>query len=76
MIDMRKRFRGNRPIAVQGQLETGAYGQGRSEADEKAGTIEEKGYMLYAGRTTKDVKETRGDEDADNKELDRIRSQR
>lgn len=70
-IDMRKRFRGNRPISVQGQLETGAFGQGRREADEKAGTIEEKGYMLYAGRPYKDVKETKGDEDPDNKGLDR-----
>ncbi|KAH9869513.1 hypothetical protein IAQ61_006720 [Plenodomus lingam] len=53
MIDMRKRFRGNRPIAVQGQLETGAFGEGRAEADEKVGTIEERGYMLYAGRPYK-----------------------
>lgn len=62
MIDMRKRFRGNRPIAVQGQLETGAFGHGRSEADEKEGTIEEKGYMLYAGRPYKGVKESKGEE--------------
>ena len=71
MIDMRKRFRGNRPISVQGQLETGAFGQGRSEADEKAGTIEEKGYMLYAGRPYKNVGETKGDEDPENKGADR-----
>ncbi|KAF1960924.1 hypothetical protein CC80DRAFT_489154 [Byssothecium circinans] len=59
MIDMRKRFRGNRPISVQGQLETGAYGKGRAMADEdeKKGTIEEKGYMLYAGRPYKGVEE-------------------
>lgn len=60
MIDMRKRFRGNRPIAVQGQLETGAFGQGRAMEDEKVGTIEEKGYMLYAGRAGKEVKGERG----------------
>jgi cytochrome c oxidase assembly factor 5 len=71
MIDMRKRFRGNRPIAVSGQLETGAFGHGRAEEDEKAGTIEEKGYMLYAGRPAKDVKETKGDEDPENKGLGR-----
>lgn len=71
MIDMRKRFRGNRPIAVQGQLETGAFGQGRAEADEKVGTIEEKGYMLYAGRPYKAVNETKGDEDPENKGLER-----
>ncbi|KAF1915762.1 cytochrome c oxidase assembly protein PET191-domain-containing protein [Ampelomyces quisqualis] len=65
MIDMRKRFRGNRPITVK------AYGQGRAVEDEKAGTIEEKGYMLYAGRPIKDVKETNGDEDPDNKGLGR-----
>lgn len=68
---MRKRFRGNRPIAVQGQLETGAFGQGRAMEDEKAGTIEEKGYMLYAGRPYKDVKETKGDEDLENKGSER-----
>jgi len=62
MIDMRKRFRGNRPIAVQGQLETGAFGQGRAEEDEKAGTIEEKGYMLYAGRPYKNSQGTVGEE--------------
>jgi cytochrome c oxidase assembly factor 5 len=60
---MRKRFRGNRPISVAGQLETGAFGKGRAEEDEKVGTIEEKGYMLYAGRPYKGVKETKGDED-------------
>lgn len=71
MIDMRKRFRGNRPIAVSGQLETGAFGHGRAEADEKAGTIEEKGYMLYAGRPYKNVNETDGKEDPENKGLER-----
>jgi cytochrome c oxidase assembly factor 5 len=70
-IDMRKRFRGNRPIAVAGQLETGAFGHGRAEADEKEGTVEEKGYMLYAGRPNKVVNETKGDEDPENKGLDR-----
>ncbi|KAF2636285.1 hypothetical protein P280DRAFT_473135 [Massarina eburnea CBS 473.64] len=57
MIDMRKRFRGNRPISVQGQLETGAFGEGRAMKDEdaKKGTIEERGYMLYAGRPYKGV---------------------
>lgn len=59
---MRKRFRGNRPIAVQGQLETGAFGQGRREEDEKTGTIEEKGYMLYAGRPYKGVSESKAEE--------------
>lgn len=59
MIDMRKRFRGNRPIAVGGQLEAGAFGHGRAEEDEKAGTIEEKGYMLYAGRPYKDAQESK-----------------
>jgi cytochrome c oxidase assembly factor 5 len=58
---MRKRFRGNRPISVQGQLETGAFGKGRTEEDEKAGTIEEKGYMLYAGRPYKGVKPEEGE---------------
>jgi cytochrome c oxidase assembly factor 5 len=55
MIDMRKRFRGNRPVGVQGALENGAQGHGRSMEDERAGTIEEKGYMLYAGRPYKGV---------------------
>jgi cytochrome c oxidase assembly factor 5 len=64
-IDMRKRFRGNRPISVQGQLETGAFGKGRSEADEKVGTIEEKGYMLYAGRPYKGVGESRPEAEDD-----------
>jgi cytochrome c oxidase assembly factor 5 len=64
-IDMRKRFRGNRPISVQGQLETGAFGQGRAEKDEKVGTIEEKGYMLYAGRPYKGVEESRREEEPD-----------
>lgn len=59
---MRKRFRGNRPISVAGQLETGAFGQGRAEEDEKAGTIEEKGYMLYAGRPYKGVQESKPEE--------------
>jgi cytochrome c oxidase assembly factor 5 len=68
---MRKRFRGNRPIAVSGQLETGAFGQGRAMEDEKAGTIEEKGYMLYAGRPNQQVKETKGDEDPENKGSER-----
>jgi cytochrome c oxidase assembly factor 5 len=63
MIDMRKRFRGNRPIAVSGQLETGAFGQGRAMEDEKAGTIEEKGYMLYAGRSATGTKEMREEEE-------------
>ncbi|CAI6300106.1 unnamed protein product [Periconia digitata] len=61
MIDMRKRFRGNRPISVQGQLETGTFGEGRSMEDEKAGTMEEKGYMLYAGRPYKTVSESKPD---------------
>lgn len=61
---MRKRFRGNRPIAVAGQLETGALGKGRAEKDEREGTIEEKGYMLYAGRPYKGVRETTGNDDA------------
>jgi cytochrome c oxidase assembly factor 5 len=65
---MRKRFRGNRPIAVAGQLETGAFGKGRTEADEKSGTIEEKGYMLYAGRPYKGVQESKGDENPEGKE--------
>ncbi|KAF2107659.1 cytochrome c oxidase assembly protein PET191-domain-containing protein [Lophiotrema nucula] len=60
-IDMRKRFRGNRPIAVAGQLETGNFGS-KKEKDEKEGTIEEKGYMLYAGRPYKNVRETDGNE--------------
>jgi cytochrome c oxidase assembly factor 5 len=63
-IDMRKRFRGNRPISVAGQLETGAFGEGRAEKDEKQGTIEEKGYMLYAGRPYKGVQESRPEEQA------------
>ncbi|KAF2703759.1 hypothetical protein K504DRAFT_391596 [Pleomassaria siparia CBS 279.74] len=68
LIDMRKRFRGNRPIAVSGQLEKGAFGKGRAEEDEKLGTIEEKGYMLYAGRSHKPVRETKGDEDPENQD--------
>ncbi|KAL1596377.1 hypothetical protein SLS60_009023 [Paraconiothyrium brasiliense] len=67
-IDMRKRFRGNRPISVAGQLETGAFGEGRAEKDEKLGTIEEKGYMLYAGRPYKGVQESRPEEQANNGE--------
>lgn len=62
---MRKRFRGNRPISVAGQLETGAFGRGRAEEDEKKGTVEEKGYMLYAGRPYKDIKGTDGNERED-----------
>lgn len=58
-IDMRKRFRGNRPISVQGQLETGTFGRGRAGKDEKVGTIEEKGYMLYAGRPQRGPEESR-----------------
>ena len=68
MIDMRKRFRGNRPISVQGQLETGAFGHGRAEKDEKEGTIEEKGYMLYAGRPYKSVEESRPDPEVNGEE--------
>ena len=60
---MRKRFRGNRPIAVSRELENGQYGKIDMEKDVKEGTIEEKGYMLYAGRPHKAVKETKGDED-------------
>lgn len=66
MIDMRKRFRGNRPISVQGQLETGTFGQGRSMEDEKAGTIEEKGYMLYAGRPYQGVAESKPESSNEN----------
>jgi len=62
---MRKRFRGNRPISVAGQLETGAFGKGRAMEDEKIGTIEEKGYMLYAGRPYKGVQDSKGDEPSD-----------
>jgi len=65
LIDMRKRFRGNRPISVAGQLETGAFGKGRAMEDEKVGTIEEKGYMLYAGRPYKGVQDSKGDEPSD-----------
>ncbi|KAF2202973.1 hypothetical protein GQ43DRAFT_390965 [Delitschia confertaspora ATCC 74209] len=64
MIDMRKRFRGNRPISVSRELENGKYGRGEKLVeDDKKGTIEEKGYMLYAGRPYKEVRETKGDED-------------
>lgn len=59
---MRKRFRGNRPISVSRELEDGKYGRVETGED-KQGTIEEKGYMLYAGRTSKPVRETKGDED-------------
>ncbi|KAF2279795.1 uncharacterized protein EI97DRAFT_371459 [Westerdykella ornata] len=62
-IDMRKRFRGNRPISLPGQLETGSFGKGRAE-DDKVGTIEEKGYMLYAGRPHK-PQESKGEEDGE-----------
>ncbi|KAF2265067.1 hypothetical protein CC78DRAFT_494125 [Lojkania enalia] len=68
LIDMRKRFRGNRPISVAaaGRLETGEF----APKDDKEGTIEEKGYMLYAGRPYKNVRETKGEDDpeANNKE--------
>ena len=33
------------------------------EKDEKEGTIEEKGYMLYAGRPNKEVRESKGEEE-------------
>jgi cytochrome c oxidase assembly factor 5 len=62
MIDMRKRFRGNRPISVSRELEDGKFGR-VPDGEDKQGTIEEKGYMLYAGRPAKPVKETKGDED-------------
>lgn len=49
MVDMRKRFRGNQPIAVSKELEGGA---------------QEKGHMLYAGKPafTDTAKETSGNE--------------
>ncbi|KAF2732362.1 hypothetical protein EJ04DRAFT_470253 [Polyplosphaeria fusca] len=61
LIDMRKRFRGNRPIGVVGQMETGKFSS-QQEKDDKEGTIEEKGYMLYAGRAPKPVPEPKGDD--------------
>ena len=64
---MRKRFRGNRPISVSRELEDGKYGRVEAEKEGKEGTIEEKGYMLYAGRPYKGVKESKGDEDPENK---------
>ncbi|KAF2175783.1 hypothetical protein K469DRAFT_510423, partial [Zopfia rhizophila CBS 207.26] len=72
LIDMRKRFRGNRPIAVSRELEGGKLGSvggaggaggAGEDKDDKEGSIEEKGYMLYAGRPYKGIRETRGDED-------------
>ncbi|KAF2464270.1 uncharacterized protein BDR25DRAFT_179432, partial [Lindgomyces ingoldianus] len=62
LIDMRKRFRGNRPIAVSRELEGGKLGVPPSDTESKEGTIEEKGYMLYAGRRNKGV-EAKGEED-------------
>jgi len=49
MVDMRKRFRGNQPIAVSKELEGGA---------------QERGHMLYAGKPafTDTAKETAGNE--------------
>ena len=47
------------------QLETGAFGKGRSMEDEKVGTIEEKGYMLYAGRPYKGVQESKPEESSE-----------
>ena len=49
MVDMRKRFRGNQPIAVSKELEGGA---------------QERGHMLYAGKPAfaETVKETAGQE--------------
>ncbi|ORY17354.1 cytochrome c oxidase assembly protein PET191-domain-containing protein [Clohesyomyces aquaticus] len=53
-IDMRKRFRGNRPISVSKVAENVNPDGRKAEEDSKEGTIEEKGYMLYAGRRKKD----------------------
>lgn len=63
LIDMRKRFRGNRPISVAGPVETGQFGEKGPAEDDKVGTIEERGYMLYAGRPHKSVPESKGDGD-------------
>ena len=51
MVDMRKRFRGNQPIAVSKELEGG-------------GIVEEKGGQLYGGRPAfgELVKKTSGEE--------------
>lgn len=51
MVDMRKRFRGNQPIAVSKELEGG-------------GGSQEKAHMLYAGRPAfaETAKETDGNE--------------
>lgn len=57
-IDMRKRFRGNKPIALSRELE----GMGGEQDKSKVGTIEEKGYMLYAGRPKEGVEATKVDE--------------
>ncbi|OCL04392.1 hypothetical protein AOQ84DRAFT_252351, partial [Glonium stellatum] len=55
LVDMRKRFRGNRPVATSVELE----GSGGGDA----GTgIEEKGYMLYAGKPAAGVRATSGNE--------------
>lgn len=56
MVDMRKRFRGNRPVATSTELEASGGG------DTNAGTIEEKGYMLYAGKPAAGIRATGGDE--------------
>ena len=58
LIDMRKRFRGNRPIGLR-EAGVSAVGQ----VDAKRGTIEERGYMLYAGRPHRGVRESSGNED-------------
>ena len=50
MVDMRKRFRGNQPVAVSMEIEAGSGGEGR---------------QLYGGKPAvgPSVRETRGDED-------------
>ncbi|OMP83971.1 Mitochondrial protein [Diplodia seriata] len=56
MVDMRKRFRGNKPVGVMSSAELDLPGNG--DKDEK------KGGQLYAGKPLYDVlKGTDGDED-------------
>ncbi|OCK75462.1 hypothetical protein K432DRAFT_386192 [Lepidopterella palustris CBS 459.81] len=54
LIDMRKRFRGNRPIGVSTELE----GSGEGGATVNGGDA----YMLYAGKANLGVRVTDGNE--------------
>ncbi|GAB7359728.1 hypothetical protein MBLNU230_g6903t1 [Neophaeotheca triangularis] len=55
MIDMRKRFRGNKPIAASQELESGADTMGGPDGSQQIG-----GGMLYAGKGAYDRSEPKG----------------